>query len=70
MVKIDNSYLDYKISVLSLYEEEYDLKLFVPKTVEEKAREAYFNNNNLMIELKKNTIVDAGGEENVRESEE
>ena len=68
MVKIDTSYLDYKINVLSLYEEEYDLKMFIPKTIEEKAREAYFNDNFLMIEQKKHTLVDVGGEENVGES--
>lgn len=70
MVKIDTSYLDYKISVLSLYEEEIDLKLFIPKTIEEKAKEAYFNNNNLMIEHKKHTEIHIGGDENDREIKE
>ena len=41
LVKIDNAYLDYKVRMLSLYEEEYDLGIFKPMTIEERAYEYY-----------------------------
>ena len=54
LVKIDTTYLDYKIRMLSLYEEEYDLKIFNPKTIEQKAEENYFSHQitqNLELDL-------------------
>lgn len=41
LVKIDISYLDYKTDVLNLYYQEYDLKIFIPQSVEEKAKVNY-----------------------------
>lgn len=41
LVKIDNAYLDFKTSILSLYEEEYDKGEFTPKTLEQVAKEKY-----------------------------
>ena len=45
LVKIDTSYLDYKIRMLSLYEEEYELKIFIPMSIEEKAYQNYQKNH-------------------------
>ena len=41
LVKIDLNYLEFKQEILNLYLEEYRNKIFVPKSVEEKAKEQY-----------------------------
>lgn len=51
LVKIDNAYLDFKTSILSLYEEEYDKGDFAPKSLEQVARESYEKEH---IEVKAN----------------
>lgn len=49
LVKVDTSYLDYKIRMLTLYEEEIELKIFVPMTIEEKAKKMYQENERRMM---------------------
>lgn len=44
MVKIDVSYLDFKTDVLNLYYQECELSVYVPNTLEEKAKRIYEEN--------------------------
>ena len=46
IVKIDLTYLEFKVSVLKQYKDEIEAKIFVPKSEEEKAKEAYEQANN------------------------
>lgn len=41
IVKIDLTYLEFKVSVLKQYKDELEAKIFVPKSEEEKAKEEY-----------------------------
>lgn len=41
MVKIDVAYIDFKRDVLNQYHQEYELKVYVPETLEERAKELY-----------------------------
>lgn len=41
IVKIDKSYLDFKTDVLKQYYQEFQLKIYTPETIEEKAKKAY-----------------------------
>ncbi|MBR3208876.1 MAG: hypothetical protein IKF82_01265 [Bacilli bacterium] len=41
VVKIDVAYIDFKRDVLNQYHQEYELKVYVPHTLEEKAKELY-----------------------------
>ena len=41
IVKIDISYLDFKTDILNLYYQEYELKIYKPNTLEEKAKKDY-----------------------------
>ena len=45
IVKIDVLYLNFKIDILNLYYEEYDLKIYQPKSIEEVAKEQYNDAN-------------------------
>lgn len=40
-VKIDTTYINFKTLILNQYYEEYELKIYVPKSIEEESREAY-----------------------------
>lgn len=44
MVKIDVSYLDFKTDVLNLYYQECELNIYIPNSLEEKARKIYEEN--------------------------
>ena len=44
MVKIDISYLDFKTDVLNLYYQECELNIYIPNSLEEKARKIYEEN--------------------------
>jgi len=57
MVKIDISYLDFKTDILNLYYQEYELKIYIPNTIEEKAKKLYEENNA--------EVVDYGTEERI-----
>lgn len=61
MVKIDISYIDFKTDVLNLYYQEYELKLYTPNSLEEKAKKIYEENQ---IHKKQLEIVE-GQEESV-----
>ena len=50
MVKIDVTYLDFKTDILNLYYQEYELKIYVPNTLEEKAKKMYNEANNIINE--------------------
>lgn len=41
IVKIDLTYLDFKVTILKQYKDDLDAKIFVPKSIEEQAQEAY-----------------------------
>lgn len=41
LVKIDISYIDFKVDVLNLYYQENELKIYVHKSIEEKAKRIY-----------------------------
>lgn len=45
MVKIDISYLDFKTDVLNLYYQECEQKIYTPKSIEEKAKKIYEEEN-------------------------
>ena len=44
IVKIDVSYLDFKIDVLTLYYQECEVNIYIPQTIDEKARKIYEEN--------------------------
>ncbi len=41
LTKMDSSYLEFKTDILNLYYEEFNLKIFVPENIEEKAKKGY-----------------------------
>lgn len=45
IIKIDVSFLDFKTDVLNNYYQDCELKIYVPETIEEKARKNYEENN-------------------------
>ena len=67
LVKIDTTYLDYKIRMLSLYEEEYDLKIFNPKSIEQKAEEEYLKNETILEQhsIEKQEEIENEQQENI-----
>lgn len=58
LVKIDISYLDYKTDVLNLYYQEHELKIFVPKSVEERAKLDYDNMTKVEVDTNGERIID------------
>lgn len=52
-VKIDTTYINFKTLILNQYFEEYQLKIFVPKTIDEISKEQYEK-----YEKEKNEILD------------
>lgn len=56
-VKIDLAYLEYKISILNQYYDEYQLKIFVPKTIEQVAQEQYEKYEQEQEEAKKMVVI-------------
>lgn len=69
LVKIDNAYLDFKISILSLYEEEYDKGEFVPKTIEQLAKESYEKEHHITPTVKKLPLIIKEEKVEVKENE-
>lgn len=56
LVKIDTAYIEFKISILTLYKTEYENGLYVHKSVQDMAREEYDKTNGIEREVVGNGI--------------
>ena len=65
MVKIDVTYLDFKTDILNLYYQECELKIYIPNTLEEKAKAMYDEVNNIT-----NEEVSEDGNRELRDTEQ
>lgn len=68
IVKIDVLYLNFKIDILNLYYEEYNLKIYQPKSIEEVAKEQY-DNASTSVKLNASTNINLNVSENKKEDE-